>query len=362
MAASRGRKGHTLIERLAQKPYAFDFFQAVRLLERAARERALAQRMARQVHVGEDQLDEEAVRFRSQPSLGFPASSIVQVRPLPEDGDRVAPLAEMAVSFMGVTGPIGVLPYHYTALLLRRIRDKDFSLRDFVDMFHHRAISFFFRAWVKYRLPFAYERSKDDAVERDDLVTWGLYCLTGFGTEGLRGRLEIDDEAFLFYSGHFSHHPRSASALGQILGDYFDLPIAVVQMQGQWLQLPESEQAVMPGNAIPQGLNNHLGVSLVVGDRIWDVQSKFRLRVGPLTYAQFQQFLPGTKALRSLCQLTRSYVGPEFDFDVQLILRPEEVPAAKSGGMKTRLGWDSWARTRDFRSYAEDAIFSLEEI
>ena len=126
--------------------------------------------------------------------------------------------------------------------------------------------------------------------------------------------------------------------------------------------IARSEQAVMPGQANPKGLNNNLGVSLVVGDRIWDVQSKFRLKVGPLTYAQFQQFLPGGKALRSLCQLTRAYVGPEFDFDVQLILRPEEVPAAQSGQRKSRLGWDSWARTKTFTRFAEDAVFSLDDV
>lgn len=359
MAAARGRKNRPLIEQLIEEPYLFDFFQAVRLLERTALERA--QSDPPQVYVGEDQPDQEAVRFRSQPSLGFPSSALVKVQPLESDA-KEAPLVEMSVTFLGVTGPIGVLPYHYTSLLLKRIRDKDFSLRDFLDMFHHRAISFFFRAWLKYRLPYAYERTKDDGGNRDDVITWAIYCLTGMGTDGLRGRLDIDDEAFLYYSGHFAHHPRSAAALGQILGDYFGLPISVLQLQGQWLQLPASEQAIMPGHANPRGLNNHLGVSLVVGDRIWDVQSKFRLRVGPLTYAQFAQFLPGGAMLRSLCQLTRAYVGPEFDFDVQLILRPDEVPAARSGRQTTRLGWDSWARTKKFTHFAEDAVFSLDDV
>jgi type VI secretion system protein ImpH len=346
---------------LTQEPYAFDFFQAVRLLERMALARARARALPERIHVGEDQPDEEAVRFRSQPSLGFPASSIFQVRTLATD-EKPGPLAELIVTFMGVTGPIGVLPYHYTELLLQRIRDKDFSLRDFLDMFHHRAISLFYRAWMKYRLPFSYERSKDEPASRDDLITWGLYCLTGMGTDGLRGRLGVDDEAFLYYSGHFAHFPRSAEALARILEDYFGLPIRVLQLQGQWLQLPESEQALMPSVANPRGLNNHLGVNLVVGERVWDVASKFRLKVGPLTYAQFQQFLPQGSALRSLCQMTRAYVGPEFDFDVQLVLRPEEVPATQMGRGVNRLGWDSWSRTRKHTRFAEDAVFSLDEV
>jgi type VI secretion system protein ImpH len=354
MATARRRENLALSDRLFREPFRFDFFQAVRLLERLARERGDTR------HVGEDRPEHEPVRFKSQPSLSFPASSIVQLRR--GDPEKIGALAEMVVAFMGVTGPTGVLPYHYTALLLRRIRDKDFSLRDFLDLFHQRAISFFYRAWTKYRLPFAYERSKDDRSERDDLVTWSLYCLVGMGTPGLRRRLEFDDEAFLYYSGHFAHQPRSAVVLQAILGDYFGLPIEVLQFQGQWLQLPAGEQAIMPNGLMPLGRNNQVGISMVVGERVWDVQSKFRIRIGPLTYAQFQRFLPSGDALKPLCQLTRIYVGPELDFDVQLILRADEVPASNVGKRRTNLGWNSWTRTRAMSRDADDTVFTLDEI
>ena len=334
MATARGRETGGLGDRLFSEPFAFDFFQAVRVLERLAAERAGKGPRSLGLPVGLDHAPEkEVVRFRSQPSLSFPPSPILHLR-IQEDGEdtpKALPLAEMMVTFMGMTGPSGVLPYHYTALLLRRIRDKDFSMRDFLDMFHHREISLFYRSFVKYRMPIAYERSKLDPARKEDLVTWALHCLTGMGTDGLRGRLQVADEAFLYYSGHFAHFPRSAVVLECILGDYFQLPIKVIQLQGQWLHLPPSEQAVMPGPANPRGLNNQLGVSVVVGERVWDIQSKFRLQVGPLSYADFKRFQPNGDALKPLCQLTRCYVGPEFEFDVQLLLRAEEVPARWSG-------------------------------
>ena len=364
MATARGREGPGLSDQLFREPYVFDFFQAVRLLERLAGEDA----RFRNFLIGLDHPEQEAVRFRSQPSLSFPPNSIILIKPQTPDANapgKPTPLAEMIISFMGVTGPTGVLPYHYTALLLRRIRDKDFSLRDFLDLFHHRAISLFYRAGVKYRLPFIYERAKIDprpSEEAEDRITWALYCLTGMGTRGLRGRLEVPDQALLFYSGHFSHFPRSASVLENLLADYFGLPVRVLQLQGQWLQLASSEQAVMPSQANRLGQNNQLGVSMVVGDRVWDIQSKFRLVIGPLTYAQFQRFLPNGDALRPLCQLARSYVGMEFDFDVQLLLRPQEVPASRAGGGRSRLGWNTWSRTGDFRAAVDDAVFSLADV
>jgi type VI secretion system protein ImpH len=382
MATPPGREMGDLSERLFQTPFRFDFFQAVRLLERLAHfikgggeQGALnSTPQAFGGLVGQDNLPEqEAVRFRSQPSLSFPASAIVQMRPL-RGGDKIdAPaanadspakpetLVEMVVSFLGITGPSGVLPHHYTAMLLRRIRAKDFSLRDFLDLFHHRAISLFYRSWVKYRLPFAYERSRLDPQTQQDLITWGIYCVAGMGTRGLRGRLDVDDVAFLYYSGHFAHLQRSASVLESLLTDYFDMPIRVLQLQGQWLLLGD-DQTVMPGPAHPGGLNNQLGVNLVVGERVWNVQSKFRIQLGPLTYAQFKRFMPSGDALRPLCQLTRSFVGPEFDFDVQLLLRAEEVPQSQVGPQETCLGWNSWSRTQDFTHVAEDAVFSLDQI
>jgi type VI secretion system protein ImpH len=365
MAGTSGRKNPDLTDELFRQPFNFDFFQAVRILERLALVVASEEPGSPSFPVGEDHPPErEAVRFRSHQSLSFPSSPIAQVRSLAPYEDahgRPLPFAEMEVSFIGLTGPSGVLPHHYTALILRRIRDKDFSLRNFLDLFHHRMISFFYRAWGKYRLPFAYERSKFVPASKD-FVTWVLYCLIGMGTGGLQGRLKVDDEALLYYSGHFAHFPRSAVSLESILTDYFALPVRVLQLQGQWLHLGLGEQSSIASPAHPQGLNNELGVSLVAGGRVWDLQSKFRLEVGPLTYPEFLRFLPRGELLLALCQMTRTYVGPDIDFDVQLVLKAEEVPATQLGPETTSLGWNCWLRTREFTSPARDAVFYLDQI
>src|SRR5262249_43284503 len=191
----------------------FDFFQAVRLLERVFLEQAQDDPRRRRHAVGREEPPErEVVRFRALPSLSFPAGSISELRP-PAAGAAAngeGPPPEMSVAFLGRVGPSGVLPHHSPPLLLQRIRDKDSALRDSLALFHHRLISFFYRAWEKYRLPFAYERCRIDPPDDGmDPATGGLYALVGLGTAGLRGQLEVDDEAFLFYSGHFAHYPRS---------------------------------------------------------------------------------------------------------------------------------------------------------
>lgn len=364
MAAASGRDRAPVSEQLLNQAYRFDFFQAVRLLDRLAREDGKTDG-PRRAAVGQDSLpSQEIVRFRASPSLSFPTGTINELcrSAKAAAGEQRFP-PEMVVSFLGLTGPSGVLPHHYTALVIERCRDKDYSLRDFLDLFNHRAISLFYRAWEKYRFPFAYERSELDAPGRsEDLFTWCLYCLVGFGTRGLRGRLTFDDEAFLFYAGHFAHHPRSALGLEQVLADYFELTVNVKQFQGQWLALNEEDKCMLPAGSFGP-LGKRLGADAVVGDRVWDIESRFRVRLGPLSYREFRDFMPSGRGLKPLCQMIRTYAGPQFDFDVQPVLRAEEVPWCKlgaDGGDPARLGWNTWIRSGPSHRDADDAIFSLE--
>jgi type VI secretion system protein ImpH len=382
MASAGRRTNPALSEQLLNEPYRFDFFQAVRLFEALARETAPEDRRAARNPVGGDSPpSREVLRFRAMPALTFPAGSISEIRiPSPQGnpgsasttsqskrptagGQAPASPTEMTVAFMGLTGPSGVLPRHYTALLIERghAKYKDFSLRDFFDLFNHRAISLFYRAWDKYRFPAAYERAKRSRDE--DLFTSCLYCLVGLGTAGLRNRMRVDDEAILYYGGHYAHRPRSANSLERLLADYFELSVEVQQFSGQWLYLSETEQSCFPSSRHPEGLNMTLGESVLVGERVWDAQSKFRIRLGPVNYDWFRRLMPTGDALGALTDLTRTYVGGEFDFDVQPVLLANEVPWCELSGDPSRgprLGWNTWVRCQEFTEDVEDAVFSLE--
>jgi type VI secretion system protein ImpH len=364
MAPSSWRNGAALIEQLFAEPYRFDFFQAVRLLRWAAAEHSRACAVPARMPVGRDgEPQQEIVRFRALPSHAFPAGPIAALRPPRDSADERRP-AEMAVAFFGMAGPMGVLPRHYTTLLIERVRAKDFALRDFLDLFHHRGLSLFYRAWEKYRLPFAYEQETLGGTgQGEDLFTRCLYCLIGMGTGGLRGRLRFDDEALLFYAGHFAHWPRSAVALESLLSDHFQLPVAVRQFQGQWLHLAEQDQSSLPAPRWPRGLHSRLGLDAIAGERVWDVEGKFRVALGPLYYGQFRRLMPCSDMLEPLAQMVRLYVGPHLEFDVQAVLRGEEVPWCRLGGSAedpARLGWNTWVRSDPFQTDVYDAVFSLK--
>jgi type VI secretion system protein ImpH len=342
--ATTGRPADPPVERLLfEEGHRFEFFQAVRLLERLYPGRAA---------VGSEAAPRrEVVRFHALLSLAFPPSTVHQVSEPVDDRP-----AEMVVGFMGLTGPLGVLPRHYTEFLLTRTRAKDGTLRDFLDLYNHRLVSLFYRAWEKYRFPLGYERARRQG-RRDDRFSQYLFCLIGMGTGGLQGRLGLPDEALLFYAGLLAQLPRSASAVAGLLSDYFGVPTSVVQFVGEWLPIPVESQTRLGA----EGANNALGSSAVAGSRAWDPQARFRLRVGPLAFRRFCDFLPAGSAFRPLATLTRLMVGEPPSFDVQLVLAAPEVPACEATGREdraARLGWSSWLKSREFVRDADDAVFA----
>lgn len=319
-------------------PNSVEFFQAVRLLERMYPDRAPVGEFAPPAS--------EVARFTVPPSISFPAS---EIQSLSIAGD--AP-SRMAVNFLGLTGPLGVLPYSYTLYVADRARARDTAMRDFLDIFHHRMVSLFYRAWEKYRFTVAHERARRDplAAHVADLV--------GLGTRGLQDRLQVRDESLFFYSGLLASHRRSAVGLEQLVSDYFGVPATVEQFVGEWYPLGLGDQCALDDAAPTPSAT--LGRGAVVGDEVWDPQAHVRLRLGPLTRARYDEFLPGGDALARLRELVRLYADDQFDVELQLVLRADEVPRCTLGAdAALPLGWATWMRTTASPRDADDTVFSL---
>ena len=253
------------------------------------------------------------------PDTAFPAGEIQSLE-LRSD----AP-ARMAVNFMGLTGPEGVLPYSYSLLISERMRARDTTLRDFLDLFHHRIISLFYRAWEKYRFGVAHERNQRD------IVTQHLKDLVGLGESRLQERLAIRDDVLLFYAGLLAPQQRSAAALQQLVEDYFGVRVEVEQFVGGWYPLsPETQCAVGEDD----DASEQLGWGAVAGDAVWDPQARVRLRLGPLTRRQYDDFLPNGSAFEPLQTLTRFFSGDQLDFEVQL-----QLGAGRGACLRPRRGW-----------------------
>ena len=151
-----------------------------------------------------------------------------------------------------------------------------------------------------------------------------------------------------------------------MVADFLGLPAKVLSLFGQWLVLPNPERSrmgVMDGHC-------QLGVDTIVGERTWDPSSKFRVQLGPVTWKQFERLMPTGDSLVRTCQLIRSYVGLELEFDLQVLLRAEEIPMCRfaspgsdggsPGGVTTPspyLGWNTWLCSEQPKKDSDDAVF-----
>jgi type VI secretion system protein ImpH len=321
---------------LRDAPNSFEFFQAVRLLERLLPERAQVGRHGDPAA--------EVVRFGVLPTLAFPASEI-QDLVLSDTGAR------MKVNFMGLTGPLGVLPHAYTDLASDRLRNRDAALAEFLDIFHHRLISLFYQAWRKYRFSIAREEQSHDRLADHALD------LIGLGLAGYRDRLPFPDEALAYRAGLLLPQPRGAAALEQLLRDFFDVPVEIVQFVGAWYPLARTDLCEVGGAEDDPA--SRLGYGAVAGDEIWDQQARVRVRLGPLTRAQYDSFLPKGSAHESICALLRFFSHDQFEFELQLVLEQGAVPGLRLGD-DNQLGWSSWIASAPLQRNAEETILTLQ--
>ncbi|HTT60514.1 MAG TPA: type VI secretion system baseplate subunit TssG [Bryobacteraceae bacterium] len=312
-------------EELREHPGWFQFFQAVRLLHRMLPDREPVGRFANPAR--------EVLRFSANNLLAFPP---VEIQTLEWSG---AGPARMKVNFMGLTGPMGVLPYSYTELIRSRDRLRDRSIADFFDIFNHRMISLFYQAWEKYRFFVTYERDEQDRLSQY------LMSFVGLGTQGLENRQALADDSLLFYCGLLSLQPRSAAALQQVLADYFDVPVEIEQFVGAWRALDPANQCSMEGGV---SYSDQLGIGAIAGDEIWERQSRVRIRLGPLSARQYLSFLPAGDAWEPLRAITTFFSNGELEFEVELVLKREDVPRCElrgEGETAPLLGWFSWIKS-----------------
>jgi len=344
VASARGRTDPSLEEALFDRGFEFDFFQAVRLLARLFPQRKPVGGTAKPA--------EEIARFAAQLTMAFPASVVHDIL---RNSDSSRP-ARMIVAFLGLTGVQGVLPLHYTERLLARKAAKDNTSAEFFDLFNHRLVSMFYRAWEKHHPPILYELAAVRGHQPDPFTHY-LFDFIGMGTDGLRGRMLTKDEGLLLYAGLIAQRPHSATALRSILRDHFSVPVEIDQCLGGWFQLEDADRCYLSAELE----RSQLGEGAFIGDAVWNQQARFRIRVGPVDLKRFVEFLPDRRTMAQFVELTRYLVGQASAFEVQVFLRAGEVPYSRlddEGFGAPRLGWMGWLKSSEFSIDAGDAVFA----
>ena len=320
MAGADGLTPHHLeaLQRLRQEPSRFSLFAALRLIEQADQARPRLGQARRPA--------EEWVRFEQPPHLIFAPSDVTTAEAWTGGRLRIGQFG------FGVFGPNGALPFHLTEFAFERRRQhEDATVSDFINLFQHRMIELFYRAWADSDPVASHARPGDD-----DFVAF-LGALVGLFDESALGRDAIPDYAKISRAGLLGAGSKSADGLQALLSDYFRQPIEVRQFVGGWLRVP-AELRTRLGAADSSAI---LGVSATLGAASWQRQSRFEVAVGPLSFEAFMRFLPGSRALRSLGDFIRFYTSGEWSWQVRLLVNQDDAPGVALGKVG-RLGWTSW--------------------
>ncbi len=357
MPTPQRRDSTGLIDQLFEDPHRFEFFQAVRLLERTLNAQ----------HGPSADLLPSQLRFRNSSSLSFPSSEIESLKVrwkevdaedgAAEGGPREIDSIDITPAFMGLLGVAGALPYVYTEQVAQReLYQKDFAARSFLDLFSHRVLALFYKAWKKSRLHLQYE------TDRRNRFAPMVLALSGIGQASLNDRLKpkaggVDDEGLAFFAGALQQRTLSAQQLQQMLSRYLKVAVRIEQFCGRWYTLPPEARTVL-------GMSGgQLGRNALSGERVWQRDLRVRVVLGPLDHRMFQRFLPGAPGATALRELLTLLSGVSLEYEISIVLRADAVKSSSLGSDRSplagRLGWDTYLQTRASSTDRSDVRYDI---
>lgn len=323
---------------LEKAPFRQDFYALLRRIENLWRERPRLGRALRPL--------DEPVRMAQDADMDFAPSPVSS---LGKHARAIAP--RLGVRVFGLFGPHGALPLHLTELARGRERQHgDASLRAFVDIFHHRMLLLFYRAWAQAQP--AVDLDRRDEARVDALVG----ALGGLAPAAARKRDAISDDSKRQHIAHLARGVRTAEGLADTLAQLLGVPVQLETFVGHWLPLREEDRTRLGLG----GAAGRIGVGAVAGDAVWDRQAKFRVHIGPVSAQHYRRFLPGGEAVRVLRDWVRQYVGFDLVWDVQVALAANDVDGCRLG-TRTPLGYAAWLGAPQEKVARDDLVFVAEE-
>ena len=259
----------------------------------------------------------EPVRLRAAAGMRYAAAEITAA----QQAQGAKP--ELTVAFMGLTGPSGVLPDHYSDLLVQRRRARDPALAEF------------FRPVQPQEPQPVLPRLGQAAACRcamrrrprpsPDPFSAALASSMGLGLPAQREQAALGDGGLLGLAGSLGRRVRTPGAVKRLASALLDAPVEFSEFQGRWIAIAPSERTRLAAPRPGDRSFSQLGSEAVAGAQAWDVQGRFRLRIGPLSLQDFRAFFRPDGPRGLLDGVVRAAVGPAIDFDLQLVLRGDEV-------------------------------------
>lgn len=246
-----------------------------------------------------------AVRIENPPRVRLAIDDVVDAR----TGDDGA--TTLVVAHAGLLAASSPLP----GRVVSGLGDANGDVTAFLNLLTNRLLHLDHDAWHATRLVAQWERRE----------------LTGTGEvrdvrESLTQNVKLpgtDRAQWSPLAGYFLRGVRTAEQLSAMLGEFLQAPVLVREFIPVSMELTRDEQQI------------------VQTDAVCDRESRLRIEVGPLSWDQFRSLIPGGAGLASVLELSRLYAGRDYDFEIELTVRKDSLPAMRVGsGLPLR--WASW--------------------
>lgn len=308
------------LEALLTRPGKFDFFQAVRIIENLKRELPpLGTSFSPK---------KDSVRFGQLAHMNFSSTDIANAK-FNNSKDRL----ELDINCLGLLGINGPMPSFLTEHIQHMIYKKNKTMLQFLNMFNHRFISLFYRAWFVNNIVASSEKTDFDQFKHY------FYSLVG---ENFAPKIEnssLPVNLKLFFSGHLSQSEKNKESLLAVIKGFFGIPVKIEECVESWLEVPEGSKFEL---GKPDSDCSLLGFGTFLGSKVWNKTAKFKIILGPLSIEEYNRMLPGTNAFTQLKETVDHFSPVELKYDIQYILKPEAISTSESIGL---LGYSFWMFT-----------------
>ncbi|REL27686.1 type VI secretion system baseplate subunit TssG [Thalassotalea euphylliae] len=279
---------------------------------------------------------DDVARFGQSPLSAFHAAAISNISLSTKIGKY-----KIKNSYWGLFGHNGALPSHLTEYAQERIsKHKDDTLCEFLDIFHHRLICLYYRAW----------KTGYPAIQFDHMQTNQFVQQLSALARSESGALSTDihpqatsdsspaHQRGLYFAGLLTHKNLGAKAVQQILSDLFSVAVIVNEFQASWLTIARRDRSVLTKSGTA---NNKLKHNAIIGKRTFQRSYKVTVELAALKLEQYTQFLPNHAQGKALKRWINQLISPDITVDVTLNLASGECCSSRLS-QQTRLGYTSW--------------------
>ena len=334
-----------VLDALEADPQGFEFFAALRAVERAAADQP---RLGRSFNPAQ-----EVIAVAHHPSADFARTT---VEGFDRRGDKPGRKPRLRSNHFGLTGAMGPMPFYLTEIAIyERDRRGPKPLGDFLDLLTQRQLQYFYRAWADAQPCAQADRPADDGFAAQLGAVSGAVDLRFVSGEGRPPHLPdgFDAWARLGYAGHFAGL-RSASAVADVLSVVLATPVRVIENAPRWRDIPTTMQSRIgrTGNAQQLGLGATLGRRFLATE--WDV----RLVLAARDMTELVSLLPGGARNAILCECAAAILPQHVEWSARIEIDDAKIVPARlqrgSGG--ARLGQTAWIAPRGVAGHKRDEL------